>query len=176
MLIGKLLVNENLLNAEFALNQANSDNIIKLCRAYLLVLNEYRDELYKLRGTPEINLQQSSLLARELTELVRKAIRSALEITTRERNLTENLLESFTSIGGYEAVETFNQLKYKGFNNWEMRASGIRLKDNAESEKKLTIEEAVETTSLLRREAYLEQKITFFRSPVKVSATLNNTF
>jgi hypothetical protein len=176
VLIVKLLVNENLLNAEFALNQANSNNIIELCRAYLSVLNEYRDELYKLRGTPEINLQQTSLLARELTEQVRKAIRSVLEITTRERHQTENLLESFTSISGYEAVKTFNQLKYKGFDGWEIQASGVRLKDKAESEKKLTIEEAVETASLLRREAYLEQKITFFRLPEKAAATLNNAF
>ncbi len=176
MLIVNLLVNENLRNAEFALNQANSNDIIELCRGYLSALKEYRDELYKLRGTPEINLQQPSRLARELTEQVRKAIRSALEITTRERNQTENLLESFTSISGYEAVETFNQLKYKGFNSWEVRASGIRLKDNAENNEKLSIEEAVETASLLRRKAYLGQKITFFRSTEKVAATLNDTF
>lgn len=159
MLIVKLLVNENLLNAETALNQANSNNIIELCRAYLLVLTEYRDELYKLRGTPEISLQQTSSLARELTEQVRKAIRSAVEITVRERNQTENLLESFTAISGYEAVETFNHLKYKGFDDWEMRASGVRLKDNAKSKEHLTIGEAVEMASLLRREAYLSQKL-----------------
>jgi hypothetical protein len=158
MLIVKLLVNENLLNAEIALNRANSSNIIELCRTYLLMLTEYRDELYKLRGTPEINLKQSSKLARELTEQVRKAIRSALEITTRERNETENLLESFTAISGYEAVETFNELKYQGFDNWELWSGGVRLKDNAEGEKYPTMQEAVETASLLRREAYLAQK------------------
>ena len=158
MLIVKLLVNENLLNAEIALNRANSDNIIELCRAYLSGLTEYRDELYKLRGAPEINLKQSSKLARELTEQVRKAIRSALEITTRERNETEKLLESFTAISGYEAVETFNQLKYQGSDDWEMWSGGVHSKDNAESEKELTIQEAVETASLLRRDAYLAQK------------------
>ena len=158
MLIVKLLVNENLLNAEIALNRASRDNIIELCRAYLLGLTEYRDELYKLRGAPEINLKQSSKLARELTEQVRKAIRSALEITTRERNETEKLLESFTAISGYEAVETFNRLKYQGSDDWEMWSGGVQLKDNAESEKRLTMQEAVETASLLRRDDYLAQK------------------
>lgn len=158
VVIVKLLVNENLLNAEIALNRANSSNIIELCRAYLLVLTEYREELYKLRGAPEINLKQSSKLARELTEQVRKAIRSALEITTRERNETENLLESFVTISGYEAVKTFNQLKYKDSDGWEIQSGGVRVKDNAEGENPLTIEEAVETASLLRRDAYLAQK------------------
>jgi hypothetical protein len=161
--IVKLLVNENLLNAEIALNKANSGNIIELCRAYLSVLSEYRDELYKLRGTPEINLRQTSPLARELTEQVRKSIRSAVEVTTRERNQTENLLESFTAINGYQAVETFNRLKYKGFEGWEMQASGVRLKDNAGNEEKFTIREAVEKAGLLRREAYITNKTTFLR-------------
>ena len=132
MLITELLVNEDLLRAEYNLNQADSSNIIELCRNYLLLLTEYRNELYKLRGTEEINLQQASPLARELTEQVRKAIRTAVEITTRERNQTESLLESFTSISGYEAVNTFNQLEYKGFADWELRANEVRLKTLAE--------------------------------------------
>jgi hypothetical protein len=162
MLIIKLLVNENLLNAESALNQADSGNIIELCRKYLLLLNTYRDELAKLRGAPEISLRQSSALARELTEQVRKAIRSAIEITTRERNQTESLLNSFTSISGYEAVETFNRLHYKGFDNWELQASGVRSERNAENEL-LSIQDAVETAGLLRREAYITKKISFLR-------------
>lgn len=162
MLIAELLVNENVLKAEFALNQANSDNIIELCRNYLKVLNEYREELYKLRGMPEITLQQSSSLARELTKEVRKAIRSAVEITTRERNKTEALLESFTSISGYEAIDTFNRLKYKGFNDWELGANAIRPRHNADNGQ-MTMQEAVDTASLLRREAYIEDKTTFLK-------------
>ncbi len=158
MLIVNLLVNEKLLNAETALNRADSGNIIELCKAYLSVLTEYRDELYKLRSAPEINLNQSSKLARELTEQVRKAIRSAIEITTRERNETEKLLESFTAISGYEAVETFNELKYQGFDSWELWSGGTRLKSDAEGENRMTMQETVETASLLRREAYLAQK------------------
>lgn len=162
MLIVELLVNENLLKAEFALNQANSGNIIELCREYLRILTEYRDELYKLRGSPEITLQQSSSLARELTQQVRKAIRSAVEITTRERNKTEALLESFTSISGYEAIDTFNRLKYKGFDDWHLGANSI-YPGNDGIEGKLTMQEAVDTASLLRREAYIERQITFLK-------------
>ena len=162
MLMVELLVNENLLKAEFALNQANSGNIIELCREYLRILTEYRDELYKLRGSPEITLQQSSSLARELTQQVRKAIRSAVEITTRERNKTESLLESFTSISGYEAIDTFNRLKYKGFDDWQLGANSIRPGNNG-NEGQMTMQEAVDAASLLRREAYIMFKTTFLK-------------
>lgn len=161
MLIVKLLVNENLLNAESALNKADSGNIIELCRNYLAVLNDYRDELSKLRGAPEISFQKSSPLARELTGQVRKAIRGAIEITTSERRLTEALLDSFTAISGYKAADTFNHLKYKGFDNWRMQPGGVRPGENGDDEL-LSVQEAVETASLLRREAYITQKIVFF--------------
>ena len=115
-----------------------------------------------MRGTPEINQSPLTPLARELTEQVRKTVRSAVEITTRERNNTESLLESFTSISGYEAVETFNRLKYKGFETWELRSGGAGLKD-ALNDQIISVGEAVETASLLRREAYLTDKTTFFR-------------
>ena len=162
MLIVKLLVNENLLEAEAALNQADSENIIELGRAYLQRLNEYREELYKLRGVPEINLKQPSPLARELTVQARKAIRSVVEITTRERNQTELLLESFTSLSGYEAIDTFNRLKYKGADNWELGANCVHSKNSAGNEQ-LTIQEAVETAGLLRREAYIMHRTLFLR-------------
>lgn len=162
MLILEMLFNEKLYKAESDLNQANSDNIIELCREYLQILTEYREDLYKLRGSPKINLQQSSGLARELVEQVRKAIRSTVEITTMKRNRTELLLESFTSISGYEAVDTFNQLKYKGFDNWELKANSVHSR-NKEGFEQIAIREAVETASRLRREAYIASKTTFFR-------------
>lgn len=160
MLIIQLLVNENLLNAEIALNRAESENLVDHCRKYLQLLTEYRDELYKLRSSPEISLQkQTSPLARELTEQVRKAIRSALEITTRERNQTEHLLESLTAITGYEAADTLNQLKYKGFVNWEMRSSGVQAK--GDNDGLMTIHEAVELAGKLRCEEYVTHKTVF---------------
>jgi hypothetical protein len=126
------------------------------------LLNEYRRELYKFRGTPEINPQQSSPLARELVEQKRNAIRTELEIITRKRNETESLLQSFTSINGYEAVKTFNQLEYKGFISWELRANEVRPR-NDDNNERMTIQEAVETASLLRREAYITYQVTFLQ-------------
>jgi hypothetical protein len=162
MLIIELLVNENLIKAESALNGANSGNLIELCREYLRILTEYRDELYKLRGIPEINLEQQSSLARELVEQVRKTIRSAIEITTRERNRTELLLTSFTSISGYEVVDTFNRLKYKGFDNWELKANSVNSQNNGGFEQ-IAIQEAIDAASLLRRESYITDKTVFLR-------------
>jgi hypothetical protein len=164
MLIIELLVNESLIKAEFALHQANSGNIVELCREYLQLLTGYRDELYKLRGVPEIDLQQPSTLARELVEPVRKAIRTAVEITTREHNHTTRLLKSFTSISGYEVVRTFNRLKYRGFDNWELKAGSVNSQNNGGFEQ-IAIQEAVDAASLLRREAYITGKTTFFGEP-----------
>jgi len=155
-----ILVNENLLGVELALKQATSENLVQLCRDYLLLLSNYRDKLYQLRGTPEICLYQSTTVARELVEQTRKAIRTALEITTKERNEIESLLKSFTSISGHEATETLNRLEYDGFNNWELRAGGVRIKDE-NGNKRLSIQEAVDTAARLRREAYIAHKIIF---------------
>ena len=162
MLIIEMLVNENLIKAESALNGANSGNIVELCREYLQILTEYRDQLYKLRGVPEINLEQPSALARELVEQVRKAIRSTIEITTRERNHTELLLDSFTSISGYEVVNTFNRLKYRGFDNWELKANAVNSKNNGDFEQ-IAMQEAIDEASLLRRESYITDKTVFLR-------------
>jgi hypothetical protein len=163
MLIIELLVNENLIKAEIALNKANSGDIIELCREYLQILTEYRDELYKLRGVPETTLPQSSL-ARELIEQVRRSIRTAIEITTRERNKTELLLKSFTSISGYEAVDTFNRLKFRGFDNWELKSNSVN-SHNDGSFDQIAMQEAIETAGLLRREAYLAGKTIFLQLP-----------
>ena len=161
MKIINLPTNERLKKAELALNEANSDNIIQLCQDYLQQLNAYRNELYQLRNAPELNLNQQSTLERELIEQSRKAVRSAIEFTVRERNKIQSLLDSFTSINGYRATATFNNIKYKGFDNWEMQSSGVRLKDTNNAEF-MTIQQAVETAGKLRREAYIEHKITFY--------------
>jgi len=153
-------VDQNLLDAESALQRATGDDIIQLCRDYLLLLSKYRDQLYELRGTPEICLQQISTAARELVEQTRRAIRTSLEITTKERNEVETLLKSFTSINGYEAAKTFNRLNYQGFDNWESSAGGLRLKSES-GDKRMSIQEAVETAGRLRREAYIAHKIIF---------------
>jgi hypothetical protein len=162
MLMMNLPVNENLLSAEQMLKKATSDNIVELCEKYLQLLGEYRDELYKFRGTPEIDLQQSPPAAREMVEQKRNAIRTELETITRKRNETEALLQSFTSINGYEAVKTFNRLEYKGFISWELRANEVR-PQNDDNNERMTIQEAVDTASLLRREAYIAYQVVFPR-------------
>ena len=94
MLIIDLLINENMIKAEADLNQANCDNIIECCREYLQILTEYREDLYQLRGSSEINVWQTTPLARELVEQVRKAILCAVEITTRARNHLKASIEA----------------------------------------------------------------------------------
>ena len=138
---------------------AVSTNIIERCQKYLSLLTAYRDELYKFRGTPEIDRYQKSLLAREAIDNVRKEIRAAVETATRERNKIEALLKSFTAISGYEALETLNRCQYKGFNNWELKAGGVKHLSGTEADK-ISIQEAVVIASLLRRSEYLTLQTT----------------
>jgi hypothetical protein len=161
MEIISLLINKDLKKSELALSEANSNNIIELCQNYLIQLDAYRDQIYQLRYIPELNLNQQSSSGRELIQQSKQAVRSALEIMVRERNTTQSLLDSFTSINGYQATATFNQLKYKGFDNWEMQSSGVRLKDT-DIDQFMTIPQAVETAGKIRREAYVKDKITFY--------------
>jgi hypothetical protein len=136
-----------------ALDGATIENIIERCKRHLELLAEYRSELYKLTDTPGINLRFGSS-SKEEVESTRKAVRVAIEDLTQEHNRTAALLLSFTAVSGYEAVETLNSQKYKGYDNWELRAGGVRPVDSTVAER-MTIQEAVDTTSLLRREAYI---------------------
>jgi hypothetical protein len=134
-------------------NRATSESIVKQCKEYLALLAEYRSRLYELQGTPGVNQQSASP---SLTEEVpdRKTIREAIERTTRERNKTQLLLLSFTTVSGYEAVEIFNQRKYEGHDDWELRASGVKFRGGGNSDL-MTVQEAVDLASLLRREDHL---------------------
>jgi hypothetical protein len=213
-----LLINEHVLKAELALNEATADNIVELCRTYLQLLAEYRDRLRGLRNMPEIDIAQTSALGRELVEQARKAVRESVEVTVREHNRTTALLKSFILITNRQAAETLNALKFKDAENWEASSSGVHRILSKESPKfrlavmgankivttepaiseqpgpsgshsagpgiehlnfyrsyreepgindrsveKLTVEEAVDIASRLRREAYIDCKITFFK-------------
>jgi hypothetical protein len=138
-----------------AVNIATSESIVKECKEYLALLAEYRSQLYELRVTPGPNQQPPSS---SLTEQVadRKTIREAIERTTRERNRTQLLLLSFTTVSGYEAVEIFNRRNYGGHDDWELRASGVKF-PGADNSHLMTVQEAVDLASLLRREDYLTQ-------------------
>jgi len=158
MKIINLLINENVLKAELELEQAKSDDIIQLCRNYLALLTEYRDQLFALRDIPELNLEQQSALARELIEQARRAVRAAVEITVKERNRTEALLASFTKITVHDAAATFNLFSYRGHTNWEAGSAGLRHSDGSTVEE-LSVNEAVEIASRLRREGYVMTKM-----------------
>ena len=139
--------------SKHALNRATSECIVARCKQYLALLAEYRNQLYELQGTPRQNQQSASAsLAPEVPD--RKTIREAIETTTQERNRTQLLLLSFTTVSGYEAVEIFNQRKYEGHDDWELRASGVKFRGGDNSDL-MTVQEAVDLAGLLRREDHL---------------------
>lgn len=161
MSVQDLTINEDLIAAENALSKATADNLLELCRAYLTELSEFRDRLFALKGNPQIDRKNPAAIRSEAIDEARNAVRAALETTTEKRNRTEALIKSFTSITGYEATATFNTLKYKGFDSWECYSGGARLK-YVYADKGLNMAETIETASLLRREAYIDNKTTFF--------------
>jgi hypothetical protein len=146
---------QKLQESKQALNKANSENIFDRCKHYLGLLAEYRSKLYELQEVLRVP-QQTAPPALPEGAPDRKAIREAIETTTRERNRTQLLLLSFTTISGYEAVEIFNERKYEGHGDWELRASGVKFRGPGNSDL-MTIQEAVDLASLLRREDYIAQ-------------------
>jgi hypothetical protein len=142
-------------HARLALKGATGENIIEVCKRYLAVLAEYRSKLYELQWTSRTRQRFASSTPENLA-LTRRAIRAAIENTTKERHETEMLLLSFTTVSGYEAVEIFNRQRYEGRNDWEMRASGLRSAGNS-GDDVMTIQEAVNIASLLRREEHIAQ-------------------
>ena len=141
--------------SKHALNRATSQSIVEQCKQYLALLAEYRDRLYELQGTAAVSQQPASpSLTNEIPD--RKTIREAIERTTLERNRTQLLLFSFTTVSGYEAVEIFNQRKYEGHDDWELRASGVKFQGGEDSDL-MTVQEAVDLAGMLRREDYVSQ-------------------
>jgi hypothetical protein len=138
-----------------AVNRATSESLVEQCQQYLALLAEYRSRLYEFQATPAVRQQSASpSLADEVPD--RKTIREAIERTTRERNRTQLLLFSFTTVSGYEAVEIFNQRKYEGHDDWELRASGVKFRGGDDSDL-MTIQEAVDLAGMLRREDHVSQ-------------------
>ena len=145
---------EKLQASKQALNAATSENIIELCKQHLALLAEYRIQLYKLQDFP--GLRQQSTPSRSGPVPDRETIRAAIQTTTQERNKTQALLLSFTTVSAYEAVELFNRRSYEGHDDWELRASGVRFHGGDNSDL-MTIQEAVDLASLLRRKDYVAQ-------------------
>jgi hypothetical protein len=149
---------EKMRKARLALDGATSESIVELCKQYLALLDEYRAELFKLPDTLELNARTRSSSSREDVDETRKGVRTAIEHTTQERNRAGALILSFTAVSGYEATATLNRLKYKGQDNWELSSGGVGRGDN--TDKRMTVQEAVEVASLLRREEHIAIKAT----------------
>ena len=145
---------EKLQASKQALNTATSENIIEQCKQHLALFVEYRIQLYKLQDLPGVRQESTPSLSGEVPD--REAIRAAIETTTHERNRTQVLLLSFTTVSGYEAVEIFNRRNYGGHDDWELRASGVKFRGGDNSDL-MTVQEAVDLASLLRREDHLAQ-------------------
>jgi hypothetical protein len=146
---------EKLEHARHALNGANSENIVALCKQYLGLLADYREQLYELANS---GFRQKSAYSSSTGDLARKSFRAAIEKTTQERNRTELLLLSITTVSGYQAVEMLNQRNYEGHSDWELRASGVKSTSNS-AQDLMTIQEAVDLASLLRREDHVAQNM-----------------
>jgi hypothetical protein len=147
---------QKLQESKHSLNRATSESIVDHCKQYLALLAEYRSQLYELQGTSAVT--QQSVSPSPIEEGAdRKTIREAIERTTLERNRTQLLLLSFTTVSGYEAVEIFNQRKYEGHDDWELRASGVKFRGGDDSDL-MTIQEAVDLAGMLRREDHAAQK------------------
>ena len=145
-------------HARHALNKANAENIVDLCKRYLVLLDEYRRQLYELGKSGISPLPISSSSPEDLA--ARKSLREAIEKTTRERNRTELLLLSITTVSGYEAVKMLNQRRYDGHADWELRSSGVKFAGSSVDDL-MTIQEAVNLASQLRREDHITQHLAY---------------
>lgn len=145
-------------NARQDVGKATAETIIEKCQDYLKLLGEYRTELYKFQRPAKFTMWPWNSSQAKGVENNSREVRLAIEQNVQERNKTVALLRSFTSVSAYEAVELFNQQRYNGHDDWILSAGGISLGSAANSEK-MTIHEAVETASLLRRKAYIARNI-----------------
>lgn len=140
--------------ARHALDAATSGDVVELCQQYLALLAEYRAELFKLPHALGLRQWPEAVLWEDLCN-IRGTIRAAIEEVTRERNGTEALLRSFTSVSGYEAVETLNRRKYQGHDDWELRAGGVTRCGGDPAGERMSVLEAVNLAGLLRREEHV---------------------
>ena len=159
-----LQLEQKLEASKYALDRATSDNVVERCKHYLALLVDYRHRLYELQ---DVTIGPRRSISTSVSEEVpkRKTIREAIEKTTRERNRTQLLVLSFTTLSGYEAVEIFNRRNYGGHDDWELRASGVKFRGGENSDL-MTVQEAVDLASLLRREDHVARNALSSRDSV----------
>jgi hypothetical protein len=183
-----VFVNEGVLSAEVSLRQASSESVVDECSNYLRRLTEYRDDLRSLRFLSNGALYARSSLSFELISQARTAVRAVIEITVRETNRAEKLLEFFTLINIHQAAAVLNACKYLGSADWQAGTSGLHSAGGT-ANGQLSVDKAVSTASRLRREAYVvinrkadaasafapEQKRPFENVAVAVNGLSNGT-
>jgi len=155
MKIVKSLVNEQLLRAEADMRAGTPEDVVSHAEGYLLLLETYVNRLRDLKGIPRVADAGQSPFARELVEQIRGAIRAAIENATSERNRIESLLDSFTRVSGWNAVETFNLLQYRNACDWELIGTQVRTASRGAN---MSVTDAVLEAKRLRREAYFDSR------------------
>jgi hypothetical protein len=148
------LLEENLHSAKHAFKEANSENIIEICQRYLAALDAFRSKFHKFQGKIEINLQQSDALLFDEVLEKRREIHTAITHTIRELNQINALLSGLSSPSGYETIETFNRLNYKGHDNWECSKGKVRFSNGTDADQ-IPIQEAVDVAIGLRCKEYM---------------------
>lgn len=153
-----LTMEANLHQAKHAFKEANSETIIYVCEKYVQILNEFRGELQKFRGNPEISLQQLDPLLFEEVLQKRREIHVAIKYAIQELNQTTALLKWLTAGSGYEAVETFNRLEYKGHDCWEFHGAKVGFENCLEADQ-IFVQEAVNIAIELRCQEFVSLPI-----------------
>jgi hypothetical protein len=144
---------EKLRDAGRAFDRATTENIIGLGEQYLALLDEYRSKLYDHPGAPNSNLSPAPSSSWEAVADIKRAVRDAIDNTVKEYDRIAALLHSFTEMSGHEAVETLNGRRYKGHGDWKLNAGLVSPAGNDRDV--MTIQEAVDAASLIRREEYI---------------------
>src|SRR5687767_9143593 len=119
-------VNKPLRQADDEMRKGTPDDVVEHAEAYLRLLEEHMNGLRKVKWDPSNGQVAQSSMAREITYQIRSAVRCEIEGTTSERNRVGTLIESFTMVSGWSAVETFNLHNFRNACDWELVGTGVK--------------------------------------------------
>ena len=148
---------EKLSQACIGFENSSAENLIESGNNYLALLEEYSSKLHQHPGR---YAQPADPSASEMVANQRKAIQAAIEQTERERNRVGELIYSFENMTAGEAAETLNRLNYQGLNSWKVRIAEV----TDGGSKRMSLQEAVDTASLLLCEEYVAHRTISQRS------------